>query len=61
MNKRFENIENKSPKYIQDIHHIIKEIFILTDTNIDIEMMNTTNDEKFAFEVQEEIYKSNIF
>jgi hypothetical protein len=58
MNKISENKKNKSPKYVNNLQKIIKEIIILSEVDIDIEMMDTTDDEKFAKELQDELYKS---
>ena len=60
MNKVFENKKHKSPKYIQDIQKIVKEIITLTEVDIEIEMMDTIDDEKVANDLQNELYKSEI-
>jgi len=58
MNKISENKKNKSPKYVNNLQKIIKEIIVLSEVDIDIEMMDTTDDEKFAKELQDKLYKS---
>ena len=60
MNKVFENKKHKSPKYIQDIQKIVKEIITLTEVDIEIEMMDTSKDDIFAEELQESLYKSEV-
>ena len=60
MNKVFENKKHKSPKYIQDIQKIVKEIITLTEVDIEIEMMDTSKDDIFAKELQESFYKSEV-
>ena len=60
MNKISESKKNKSPKYVNNLQKIIKEIIVLSEVDIDIEMMDTTDDEKFAKELQDEFYKSEI-
>jgi hypothetical protein len=60
MNKVFENKKHKSPRYIQDVHKIVKEIITLTKVDIEIEMMDTSDDEKVAQELQDSFYKSEI-
>jgi len=60
MNKIFENKKHKPPKYIQDVQKIVKEIITLTKVDIEIEMMDTSDDEKFAQELQDELYKSEV-
>jgi len=60
MNKVFENKKHKSPRYIQDIQKIVKEIIALTNVDIEIEMMDTSDDEKVAQELQDSFYKSEV-
>lgn len=60
MNKNFENKKHKSPRYIQDVQKIVKEIITLTKVDIEIEMMDTSDDEKFAKELQDSLYKSEV-
>ncbi len=60
MNKVFENKKHKPPRYIQDVQKIVKEIINLTSVEIEIEMMDTSDDEKVAQELQESLYKSEV-
>jgi hypothetical protein len=59
LNKLFED-KKKNSKYVSEINNIVKEIFKLSEIDVNIELMDTTEDEKFAKELQEKLYKSRL-
>lgn len=60
LNSVFEDKNKKNPKYVASVNKIVKDIFTLAEVDVNIELMDTSDDENFAKELQEKMYKRTL-
>jgi len=53
--------KKKDTTYVSQVSNIVKNIFELCEVDIEIEPMDTSEDDEFARKLQEEIYTMNFF
>jgi len=59
LNKSHQDKKNNT-KYVSQVSKIVKYIFELCEVDVEIEEMDTSNDDNFALKLQEQMYNLNI-